>query len=297
MAQSLKPKKESAGTQQQPVTIQPKTASAGPARTKPPDRYFSRAIGNALSVLETLQASSSPLTLSQVTSRTRLPKSSAFRILRTLEITGYAERVDGDRFRLGDKGPGFFPGKLPAAIADAAIGPMRQLSREFRETVSLAALFKNHIEVTAVLESPQRVRMGNVVGGVIPPHASSLGKCIAAFQSDEDRDRLIRSFGLMKWTEKTITQELVLHRELELVRARGYATDLEESALDGCCLGAPILNRDGKAVGAVSISMPKMRFTNPERLIAAVRDAAAEITKDLAKNSPAVRGAGAAGLP
>ena len=248
-----------------------------------PDRYFSRAIGNAFAVLETLQASSAPLTLREVTSRTKLPKSSAFRILRTLEITGYAQRVDGDRFRVGEKGPSSFPAKLAAAITDAATLPMRQLSREFRETVSLAVLFNNHIEVTAVVDSPQRVRMGNVAGGLIPPHASSLGKCITAFQPDDERDRLIHSYGVMKLTDKTITEELALHRELELVRSRGYATDLEESALDGCCLAAPITGPGGKVTAAVSLSMPKMRFTDRERLVAAVKGAAAEIARILAK--------------
>jgi IclR family acetate operon transcriptional repressor len=252
-------------------------------RTEKPDRYFSRAIGNALLVLEVLQGTNSPMTLAQVTGKTRLPKSSAFRILRTLEVAGYAERVDGDRFRIGKRGPGLFPAREAAAITDAAALPMRQLGREFRETVSLAVLFNNHIEVVAVVDSPQHVRMANVVGGLIPPHASSLGKCITAFQADVDRDRLIRSYGVMRMTEHTITEELDLHRELELVRSRGYATDLEESALDGCCLAAPIFGPDRKVTAAVSVSMPKTRFTNQERLITAVRDAAVDIAGNLAK--------------
>src|SRR5262249_11677490 len=143
--------------------------SKKPGQRKPaekPDRYFSRAIGNAFAVLETLQGSGGPLTLSEVTSRTKLPKSSALPIARALEITGYAQRVDGDRFQLGEKGPRSLPAKLAAAITDAAAQPMRQLGREFRETVSLAVLFNNHIEVTAVVDSPQHVRMANVVGGV-----------------------------------------------------------------------------------------------------------------------------------
>lgn len=268
-------------------TPKPKTVrkrrpkQAKPVRSESPGRYFSRAVSNALTVLETLQGSSSPLGLRDVTVSTKLPKSSVFRILRTLEIAGYAVRVEGDRFRLGEKGPGFLPAKLAAAITHAAALPMRQLGREFRETVSLAVLFNNHIEVTAVVDSPQHVRMGNVVGGLIPPHASSLGKCITAFQPDEDRDRLIRSYGVVKMTEMTITEELDLHRELELVHAQGYATDLEESALDGCCLAAPIMGPDGKVSAAISLSMPKMRFTNQERLIAAIRAAATEIAKNL----------------
>jgi DNA-binding IclR family transcriptional regulator len=87
----------------------------------------------------------------------------------------------------------------------------------------------------------------------------------------------------MRLTKHTITEELDLHRELELVRSRGYATDLEESALDGCCLAAPIFGPNGKVTAAVSVSMPKTRFTNHERLITAVRDASADIASNLAK--------------
>ncbi len=277
MAQSAKLKPVRAGT--------PRPAEAPHAQK--PDRYFSRAIGNALTVLETLRQAGSPLTLSEVTAKTRLPKSSAFRILRTLEVAGYAERGDGDRFRLAEKAAALHRAEASSTIAEAAAMPMRQLAREFRETVSLAVLLNNHIEVAAVVDSPQRVHMGNVVGGIIPPHASSLGKCIAAFQKDEDRERLIRCYGMAKMTDKTISEELDLHRELELVRARGYATDLEESALDGCCLAAPIMSRDARVVAAVSVSMPKARFTHPDRIVAAVRDAAAEIAKNLARAAAA----------
>src|SRR5215475_8322142 len=122
LAQSPKPKS----------SRKPPAVPAKPARLESAERYFSRAVGNALTVLETLQGSSVPLGLREVTALTKLPKSSVFRILRTLEIAGYAVRMEGDRFRLGEKGPGFFPAKLAAAITNAATVPMRQLGREFR---------------------------------------------------------------------------------------------------------------------------------------------------------------------
>jgi IclR family acetate operon transcriptional repressor len=166
-------------------------------------------------------------------------------------------------------------------VADASRPWMKNLSQEFRETISLAFLFENHIEVTAVIDSPHRVSMGNMVGSLIPPHASSLGKCIAAFQPDARRDMLLRSFGLVRFTPSTIVEEVTLNKELNLVRAQGYASDLEETTLGGCCLGAPIFGRDGNAVAAISISTPKMRFTNQDRLITAVRDTAAAVTAEL----------------
>ena len=161
---------------------------------------------------------------------------------------------------------------------------MRHLSQEFGETITLALLFENHIEVVAVIDSPHRVNMINTVGGIIPPHASSLGKCITAFQADGRAQKLLRAFSLVRFTPNTIVDEAALSKELELVRARGYATDFEESTLGGCCLSAPILGKEGQAVAAISISMPKMRFTNQERLIAAVRDAAGAINLELRGN-------------
>ena len=244
------------------------------------DRYFSRAIGNALHVLELIQQSHKPLALTEVSVAARLPKSSAFRILRTLEITGYIQRLEGERFAIVP-GAGFMPNQPAKQVADAARVVMKNLSHEFRETISLAVLFNNHIEVIAVIDSPHRVSMGNMVGGVIPPHASSLGKAITAFQSDERRDQLLRSFSLVRFTSSTIVEEMTLSKELDLVRAQGFATDLEESTIGGCCLSGPILGKEDHAVAAVSISMPKMRFVNQERLIQAVKDAAATITGEL----------------
>jgi DNA-binding IclR family transcriptional regulator len=226
-------------------------------------RYYSQAIANALRVLELFQQSHEPLALTEVSRQVKVPKSSAFRILRTLEIAGYLQRLEGERFSIVP-GAGFMQNHLLKQVADASRNWMKNLSQEFRETISLAFLFESHIQVIAVIDSPQRVSMGNMVGGLIPPHASSLGKCITAFQSDTRRDMLLRSFGLVRFTPGTIVEEVTLNKELHLVRAQGYASDL-----------------DSQAVAAISISTPKMRFTNQERLIAAVKDAAGAITTEL----------------
>jgi DNA-binding IclR family transcriptional regulator len=249
-----------------------------------PDRYYSRAIGNALRVLKLLQQSHAPLSLADISRQVKLPKSSAFRILRTLEIDGCLQRLEGERFSIMP-GANFLPNQLVKEVVHASQAWMRHLSQEFRETISLACLFGNHIEVVAVIDSPHRVAMGNVVGDLIPPHASSLGKCISALQPHGQREKLLRSFSLVRFTPATIVEEVALNKELDLVRAQGYATDLEESAMGGCCLSAPIFDRDNQAVAAISISMPKMRFTNHDRLIAAVRDAAKAISQELRNGS------------
>jgi IclR family acetate operon transcriptional repressor len=245
------------------------------------DKYYSRAIGKALEILGAFRRTGEPRTLNEVAREAGLAKSSAFRILYTLEKAGYLERTVGDRYALSAAISSLVPNHVLGKLKQIAMPYMKELSREFRETVSLAFLFENHIEVVEVVESPQKVQMGNVVGGIIPPHASSLGKSIAAHQPEARREQLLRAYGICQFTPRTVTDEVELNRDFELIRARGYAADMEESAPGGCCFGAPIFGNGDNAVAAVSISMPKMRFESQDRITSAVRAAAAAISSRL----------------
>jgi IclR family transcriptional regulator, acetate operon repressor len=107
----------------------------------------------------------------------------------------------------------------------------------------------------------------------------------AAFESEEIRERLLRSYGVQRLTSYTITDEVELGGEYEHVRDRGYSIDAEESVLEGRCFGAPIVGPASEVVGALSVSVPKMRVQDKEteqHLIKAVRRAAQGIASDLA---------------
>ena len=104
------------------------------------------------------------------------------------------------------------------------------LNLELTETVSLAALFENRVEVVAVVESPHDIRMSNVVGHILPPNASSLGKVITAFQPPVQREGLLRSFKIYRFTDQTITDHKDLSREYENIRLQKFAIDREECA-------------------------------------------------------------------
>jgi len=248
------------------------------------DKYFAKTIGKAFRVLETFTQSKEPLSLNQVTQVTRMAKTSVFRIIHTLEVMGYLEKSAGDRYALSPAVSYLIPNRMLASLIGVALPQMKDLGRQFRETVSLAFLFKNHIEVIAVVESPQRMQMGNIVGSIIPPHASSLGKSITAGQPEWRRDRLLRTFGIVPLTAHTITDEVKLKAELDMVCARGYAADLEESVSGGCCFGAPIFAGGAHPIAAISISTPAIRLENQERMISAVRLAAAAISAELASS-------------
>jgi IclR family acetate operon transcriptional repressor len=249
------------------------------------DKYFSKVIGKALDIIGILRASPHPLSLNELTLRVELAKSSVFRILHTLEVSGYIERDPGGRYSVSAHLHAWAPGQLRIALVEAGMPALKDLSREFRETVSLAMRFENRVEVVATVESQHLIRMGNTVGRIVPPHASSLGKAIAAFQPEDVRERLVRSYGIHRFTEHTVIDEVELKRAFELVRSRGYSTDQEESVLEGCCFGVPILDTRGDAIAALSVSSPKMRVRDEKlqrRLVTALRAAASTVSRSVA---------------
>lgn len=247
------------------------------------DRYFSRAVSKALEVLEILKRSPEPQALHQLTSKVALTKSSLFRILHTLELAEYIEKTSDGRYLISiDRRP-LIPTALLTRLLRIARPHLSELTREFRESTALGVLFDNHIEVMTVVESPQVVRMGNTPGRILQPYASAIGKSIAAFQTDERRERLLRSYGILRMTPRTITDETLLHEEFRRIREQGYALDSEETTVGGQCFGAPITLSDDEVLAAISMSLPKSRLGAGERkqqLITAVIRTARAISKE-----------------
>jgi DNA-binding IclR family transcriptional regulator len=237
------------------------------------DQYFSRAVEKAMLALDSIRRSPQPLSLMEVSSLLALTKASTFRLLYTLEALNYLSKSSDGRYSVPSH-----------EMVVHGSEPLERLAMEFGETASIAALFDNHIGVLAVVESSQIMRMGNTPGRILPPHASSLGKAVAAFQLPEITERLVRSYGTHYFTAHTIIDEIALRDEFTRIRQQGFAEDVQESIVGGRCFAAPILGSTGRAIGAVSLSMPLLRFGGEEHrqtVLASVRDTASIIQNRL----------------
>jgi DNA-binding IclR family transcriptional regulator len=110
-------------------------------------------------------------------------------------------------------------------------------------------------------------------------HCSASGKVFLAFLPDAERDRLL-SQPLKAHTANTVISASELRRQLAEVQKRGYAVDNGELEVQVRAIAAPIRNRDGEIIAAMSMPCPTSRMT-PERiaeLAAALLEAAAEIS-------------------
>lgn len=247
------------------------------------ERYHLRAIERALDVLDAFTDHPQELTLKDLSGLLAVPESSLFRTLLTLESRGYLlQKADG-AYCLPPK---LLYGRVherAEKLREQMRPYLQKLARRFDETASLAYLFGDRIQVLDTVESFQEVRLANKPGRVLPPHCSSLGKAITAFQPPELMDRILEVYGLFRRTENTIVDRQALMAEFEVIRSRGYAVDREESIAGGICIGAPLALGGQQVVASVSISVPTVRM-NPEReqeiaraVVETVREAAAAI--------------------
>lgn len=246
--------------------------------------YFSRAVGKALETLELLQLRQGSMSLDEIARQVQLSKTSVFRLLRTLEAVGYVTASGWGKYGLAPGVQALVSTQWLGRLLRATAPRLQDLTRELHETASVAALLDNRIEVIAVVESPQTVRMSNVVGHILPPNASSMGKAITAFQTEERREKLLRSHGIYRFTDHTTVDRSELCREWERVQIQKYAVDREESVYDGVCFAVPIFGESGEVNAAISISLPKARLRNAEHeaaIMKALRAAAEQIAADL----------------
>lgn len=247
------------------------------------DPYYSRAVAKAFEALDVVRGSGEAAPLHVVANSIGLSKASATRILYTLESLGYIRKTDSG-YVSADRPA---PARIVQALLECAAAPLRRLVQSTGETASLAALFENHIEVVLVVESPHPIRMANTKGRILPPHASSMGKAVTAFQREEVRERLLRSYGPARFTSTTICDRAALDDEFARIRKQGFAEDWSESTPEGVCFGAPILDAAAHAQAAVSVSMPKMRLQGDEHqriLIAAALETAQDISRSMGES-------------
>src|ERR1700683_5776535 len=111
------------------------------------DQYFSRAVGKALEVLEFLQSELKPLSMNEIAQRIQLSKTSAFRILRTLETLGCVTMDGRGQYVLAPGIHAVTPTQWLGKLHRVGVPYLDALSGELSETSTLAALFENRVEV------------------------------------------------------------------------------------------------------------------------------------------------------
>ncbi|WP_162458516.1 IclR family transcriptional regulator [Pseudactinotalea suaedae] len=233
-----------------------------------------------IDVLETLAAAQpNGQTVSELSRDTDISRPSLYRTLTALERRGWAVRQD-QSWMVGPSLAGLSePAPRSANLIERTRPALVRLWEEYGETVNLGIPSRDEVLYLDILESVRGLRTGSQVGSRDPMHATALGKIFLAARPSSEVRRLLGNAELPRLTPRTIVTLAPLMRELAEVSERGWAIDDEESELGVRCVAAPVRDRDGRTVAAISLSAPTVRFDEdslPE-VAAAVRSEAAAL--------------------
>src|SRR5262245_46472853 len=224
-------------------------------------RYTVDAAAKALELLSTFSFAERRLSLSELAARTGIPRATAFRLLSTLEASGFVAKV-GVEYQLGVKC--FVIGNIVAAdldLKEVAQPHLAALRDATRETTHLAILDNWRVVYLERLPSPHPVGfMRSRVGAILPAFCTALGKTLLADLPEPAVAEWESSQTFPCMTPSTSTSAKRLVKDLRTVRARGYALDEEEHELGVRCVAAPVRNHEGKVVAAISVAGPTERM-------------------------------------
>ena len=218
------------------------------------------AVANALELLQ-LFADGPSIHVGAASTRLGLSRSTVHRLLNTLASYGYVVHDATAR--------AYRPGPVLAAIGLVAVrtsdlrtvgqAALTKLADQTYETAHLSVLRGDQIFCMDSIESTQTVRTGSRMGWTLPAHATAAGRVLLAELSDREVMALFPT-ELISYTGQTVPlRRIDLLAELELVRARRYATNFGESEPEVSAVGVVLRDRQDHARAALSVTAPRTR--------------------------------------
>jgi DNA-binding IclR family transcriptional regulator len=223
-----------------------------------------QSVDRAAALLKAVANSRQPLTVVELAAHCGLNRSTAWRLLATLDSQGLVERDPAtQRYSVGYAIFQIAAAGDHDAFVRRAHPVLQQLANDTGETVNLAVAKRFHLVYVHQVEAAQ-IMSPNWLGRSVALHATSSGKAFLAWLPKEER-RVLLQDRLERFTATTVTDRRRLEQELEQVRRDGYSVcvgELEETLYGA---SAPVLNERERPVAIVSVWGPQHRVPE-ERL-------------------------------
>ncbi len=226
-----------------------------------------RGVARIADVLNCFTPEEPVLSLTAISRRVGLPKSTTHRLVNALSSHGFLMRdVHGQGYRLGYQLLHW--GMVAQAGLDLraeALPILHSLARNVDETAILTVRDGTRGLYLDIVESGHPVRLAMQVGQVLRLHAGASSKVLLAFLPESEIEQILGSIELVQLTPNTLIDPARLRAELSAIRRRGYATSFEETDPGAMGIAAPVYGREGQPVAGIGIAAPLTRIS-PEHV-------------------------------
>jgi DNA-binding IclR family transcriptional regulator len=243
---------------------------------------MSQTVTRAIAILRFIAAS--PRDLSEVAAHLGVHKTTALRLLQTLESEGLSRRTDSGMHALGFTLVSLGQDAMAQIdLRSIAHRHLEKLRNGLGHTVHFAQLVGRQIIYLDKIDGYGTVAMGSRIGRSADLHTSGVAKAILAFQPDAVIRGFAEEIDYHQFTSKTIKGAAEWVRELEATRLRGWAEDDGEKEDFINCVAVPVRDATGKVT--LSLSVTALRAAAPLKqlrgCLPVIRETALAISHDI----------------
>jgi DNA-binding IclR family transcriptional regulator len=249
-------------------------------------RKFLTSLHKGLDILCCFDFTRTCLSAQEISDRLDLPLSTTYKYLESLQEKGFLVRNRETKnyelglmlFRLGN-----VTGSR-MKLVNIALPHMKALSAGSGETVLLTVISGREVVCVERVETDGRIRVSLERGSSLPLHAGASSKILLAYQEESFLDALLCEHpSLVKFTERTVIDPVLLKQELLTIRRQGFAFSDQEVDVGVRALGSAVFNHRAEVVAGLSIAAPGERMNDDALpgLIRLVREAAEKVSRDL----------------
>ena len=236
-----------------------------------------RSVQRILAVFESFTSTKNSLTLQEIADHIELPKSTVFRILRSLEQSGYLVRLEDQRYCLSFRFTRL-AGLVKSTLDIRAIAHpyMVELAEKTKETVAIFTVVgRNRVCIDSAATSSSQLRSVMQPGEQIPLQLGSGSKTLMAYLPKDELTPLLASI-----TRTTKRAQSDMLAELATIREQGHAVSHGERLLGLSAIAVPIWDVNEEVHYCLAVNGPTVRIQMHEKeFIKLVKRAAADISR------------------
>ena len=222
--------------------------------------YYQSSVYRSIMIVKLL-SKKNLLTASQIARELNIPRTTCFNLLQTLLIERLLNKDNDNKHTINKD---WFHAILNVNEHDS----LRKIAQPVLEELTTKTGMTSHLAVregkdTIYLEKVDAlgyVKFNTYVGQTLPLYTTGVGKAFLMSINNDDIFSLYKDYEFVKVQENTVSNVEDLITQVEKARKNGYAIEDEEGEIGIRCIGAPIINSEGKTVASLSITTLKERL-------------------------------------
>lgn len=230
-----------------------------------------RAVGRALAIFDAYDNAHLSLSLQEIAERIRMPKTTAFRLVNTLERAGFLVRMDNQQYCLSLKVArlgGLVRSTL--SVREIARPVMLQVNEQTSETITLNTIVGNDRMVLEVVDTPAPLMSMARQGQHMPLYLGASSRILLAYMEPEELERVVKAN-----MDTPDFDRAAFDRELARFRRQGYAISRGQRVAGLTAIAVPIFDIAGKVRHCLALTGPSVRVDSRDQELADVMVAAA----------------------